>query len=72
MRQHLGAMVWHALEAISEAPRADDVSSLVLEFPHVELKELGIDDGYVSEAADRDTHILPEEVRQGKPGKNAT
>ena len=66
MRQHLGAVVWHAREAIAEAPSPELIPSLVHQVDVTGL-DSAIDAGYVSEAANRHTHILPDEVRQERP-----
>ena len=75
MRQHIGAVVWHAREAIAEAPGREYIHPLIHQVDVTGLDSLTDDDGnvislieegYVREAANRDTHILPEEVFPGK------
>jgi hypothetical protein len=60
MRQHLGAVVWHAREAIAEAPHAELIPDLVHQVDVTGL-DAAIDSGYVQEAAHRESHILPAE-----------
>jgi hypothetical protein len=65
MRQHLGCLVWHARAAIAEAPSPAHIPALIRQVDVTGLEDV-IDAGHIAEAADRDTHLLPEEVRQGK------
>jgi hypothetical protein len=59
MRQHLGAIVWHAREAIAEAPIPELIPSLVHQVDVTGLDN-AIDAGHVQEAARRDGHLVPE------------
>jgi hypothetical protein len=65
MRQHLGCVVWHARQAILEAPTGDAYPAVITDIDMSRLRDV-IDEGYVREAADRETHLLPDVVEQGK------
>jgi hypothetical protein len=61
MRQHLGAIVWRACEAIRESPRDDALPALIRELLVTGLDH-AIDAGYVAEQSSADTHILPDDA----------
>ena len=53
MRQHIGAVIFHARQALAEAPQRSDVPEVIVEIARAPLSEdvraAGVDEGHVRE-----------------------
>jgi len=70
MRQHFGCVVWHLRKALEEAPSSEALgaqASLAEDLASDPHGYFGVDEGHIAEAADRETHLLPDVVKQGEP-----
>lgn len=57
MLAHIGALIWHAREAIAEATHPNDMPPLVHAIVNAEPSEIGVDEGYVQDAAAREEDL---------------
>lgn len=57
MLAHVGAFVWHAREAVLEITNAGDVPTVVHMVVATDPVDLGIDEGYVQEAENREAGV---------------